>query len=165
MEETSSIIKQATKRSLVIMDELGRGTSTFDGYSIAHAVLKYLTKQIRCLTLFSTHYHMLLDDFRHKKNMDLYHMAFKQNDPNRNDSITFLYKFVKGECPHSFGLNVARMAGLPQSVLKVAASRAASFREAMSHADCTRRGIIGQSHSSNDSTPAKELAATLNELQ
>ena len=124
MEETSNIIKQATGHSLVILDELGRGTSTFDGYSIAHAVLKYLIKQIKCLTLFSTHYHMLLDDFRGKKNVDLYHMAFKQHDPNRQDHITFLYKFVKGECPTSFGLNVARMAGLPKQVLLLAAQKA-----------------------------------------
>ena len=60
---------------------------------------------------------MLLDDFRNKKNVDLYHMAFKQHDPSKNDHITFLYKFVRGECPLSFGLNVARMAGLPKRVL------------------------------------------------
>jgi DNA mismatch repair protein MSH6 len=64
MEETHNLLKQATKRSLAIVDELGRGTSTFDGYAIAHAVLRYLVKRIKCLTLFSTHYHMLLEDFR-----------------------------------------------------------------------------------------------------
>ena len=61
---------------------------------------------------------MLLDDFRNKKSVELYHMAFRQDDKSKNDHITFLYKFVKGECPHSFGLNVARMAGLPQHVLE-----------------------------------------------
>ena len=127
MEECSNIIKHATKNSLVIIDELGRGTSTFDGYSIAHAVLKYLIKKIFCLTLFSTHYHMLLDDFRERKQVELYHMAFKQHDPLKNDHITFLYKFVKGECPNSFGLNVARMAGLPTSVLRKAQRKAITF--------------------------------------
>lgn len=97
MEETANIIKCATKRSLCIVDELGRGTSTFDGYSIAHAVLKYLVRRIKCLTLFSTHYHMLLDDFRNTKHVDLYHMACRQ-EPD-DDRITFLYKFIKGECP------------------------------------------------------------------
>ena len=77
MEETGNIIKMASKRSLCIVDELGRGTSTFDGYSIAHAVLKYLVRRIKCMTLFSTHYHMLLDDFRYTKHVDLYHMACK----------------------------------------------------------------------------------------
>ena len=119
MEETANIIKCASKRSLCIIDELGRGTSTFDGYSIAHAVLKYLVRRIKCLTLFSTHYHMLLDDFRGGKSVDLYHMACKQDA--ETDTITFLYKFIKGECPQSFGLNVARMAGLPDEVVASAA--------------------------------------------
>ena len=158
MEETSSIIKQATRHSLVIIDELGRGTSTFDGYSIAHAVLKYLIKQIRCLTLFSTHYHMLLDDFRNRKSVDLYHMAFKNNDPKRTDKITFLYRFVKGECPNSFGLNVARMAGLPKCVLEKAMVKALSFKESLSHAEYTRKGIFGESNeqSSKESSPGKD---------
>ena len=64
MEETRNILSQATFKSLAILDELGRGTSTFDGYSIAHAVLNYITNNIKCRCLFSTHYHMLLDDFR-----------------------------------------------------------------------------------------------------
>ena len=64
MEETKSIVAQSTRRSLVIIDELGRGTSTFDGYSIANAVLSYLVRKIKCRSLFATHYHMLLDDFR-----------------------------------------------------------------------------------------------------
>ena len=64
MEETRNIIQFATFKSLAIVDELGRGTSTFDGYSIAHAVLKYIVYTLRCRSLFSTHYHMLLDEFR-----------------------------------------------------------------------------------------------------
>jgi DNA mismatch repair protein MSH6 len=114
MEETVNILKQATRNSLVIIDELGRGTSTFDGYSIAHAVLKYLVKHIKCMTLFSTHYHMLLNDFRNTKRVGCYHMASVQESKFK---VTFLYKFIKGECPQSFGLNVARMARLPESVI------------------------------------------------
>jgi DNA mismatch repair protein MSH6 len=64
MEETKNILRFATNRSLAIVDELGRGTSTFDGYAIAHAVLTYLVNKIQCRSLYSTHYHMLLDDFR-----------------------------------------------------------------------------------------------------
>ena len=64
MEETKNIIQFATNKSLAIVDELGRGTSTFDGYSIAHAVLKYLVSSLNCRSLFSTHYHMLLDEYR-----------------------------------------------------------------------------------------------------
>lgn len=64
MEETNSILKFATIRSLAILDELGRGTSTYDGYSIAHAVMTHLVTKVKCRTLFSTHYHMLLDQFK-----------------------------------------------------------------------------------------------------
>lgn len=64
MEETKTILKFATYKSLAIVDELGRGTSTFDGYSIANAVLKHLVTKIKCRSLYSTHYHMLLDDYR-----------------------------------------------------------------------------------------------------
>ena len=64
MEETKNILEKATFKSLAILDELGRGTSTFDGYSIANAVLSNLTRKIKCRTLFATHYHMLLDDYK-----------------------------------------------------------------------------------------------------
>jgi DNA mismatch repair protein MSH6 len=97
MEETKNIIRFATNRSLAIVDELGRGTSTFDGYSIAHAVLKYLVNEIKCLSLFSTHYHMLLDEFRDVPSIKLYHMACKANEAK--DEVMFLYKFQPGECP------------------------------------------------------------------
>ncbi len=91
MEETKNIIEFATQRSLAIVDELGRGTSTFDGYSIAHAVLKYLVNRLKCRSLFSTHYHMLLDEFRHYDGVKLYHMACRANEAK--DEVVFLYKF------------------------------------------------------------------------
>jgi len=98
MEETKNILHQGTKRSLAILDELGRGTSTFDGYSIANAVLSYLTREIKCRSLFATHYHMLLDDYRDCPGVSSYHMACK-NEESSTDKIKFLYKFRKGECP------------------------------------------------------------------
>lgn len=64
MEETGDIVKEATEESIVLVDELGRGTSTFDGLSIAYGVLRYLVDNIKCLTLFSTHYHILVDEFK-----------------------------------------------------------------------------------------------------
>lgn len=111
MEETNSILKCASPHSLAIVDELGRGTSTFDGLSIAHAVLNHICQKTRCMSLFSTHYHMLLDQFRNTRGVKNYHMAFKASDDT--DRIVFLYKFIEGDCPKSFGLNVAKMAGLP----------------------------------------------------
>ena len=125
MEETNSILKCATPSSLAIVDELGRGTSTFDGLSIAHAVLKYICKQTRCMSLFSTHYHMLLDQFRDTAGVRNYHMAFKASE--ETDRIVFLYKFIEGDCPKSFGLNVAKMAGLPTKVLDLARAQSIAF--------------------------------------
>jgi DNA mismatch repair protein MSH6 len=90
LEETKTIIEQATKNSLVIMDELGRGTSTFDGYSIAHSVLTYLSTKVRCRTLFTTHYHMLLEDFKGMSEVvGIYHMKSCYED--KSDRVKFLY--------------------------------------------------------------------------
>ena len=125
MEETKNVLKFATSRSLAILDELGRGTSTFDGYAIANAVMQYLVRNLNCLTLFSTHYHMLLDEFRNFPGVQTYHMSYRANEAG--DHVIFLYKFVKGECPMSFGLNVARMAGLPPKVLQLAKSKSVAF--------------------------------------
>jgi len=125
MEETRNVLRFATHRSLAILDELGRGTSTFDGYSIAHAVMKFLVNHLKCRTLFSTHYHMLLDEFKTCPGVQNYHMAYKANESG--DQVVFLYKFIKGECPKSFGLNVARMAGIPQNVLERAKEKSEAF--------------------------------------
>lgn len=125
MEETKNLLKCATPRSLAILDELGRGTSTFDGYSIANAVMQYLVRQLNCMTLFSTHYHMLLDEFREFPGVKTFHMAYNANEAG--DHVIFLYKFIQGECPASFGINVARMAGLPQRVLNIASQKSILF--------------------------------------
>jgi len=117
MEETRNILTFGTKRSLAIIDELGRGTSTFDGYSLANAVLRYLVINVKCRSLFATHYHMLLDDFRDCKGVSSYHMKCR-GDPRHKEKIHFLYKLVKGECPKSFGMNVAMMSGLDKKIVE-----------------------------------------------
>jgi DNA mismatch repair protein MSH6 len=75
LEETKAICELATPNSLVIMDELGRGTSTFDGYSIAHSVLSFLANKVKCRTMFTTHYHMLVEDYRNNPQVSLFKMA------------------------------------------------------------------------------------------
>lgn len=105
---------------MAIIDELGRGTSTFDGYSIANSVLRYLIRNIRCRTLFATHYHMLLDDFRGVSGIASYHMSCKINSDHR-EKIQLLYKFCKGECPKSFGMNVAIKSGIDLKLVDYAA--------------------------------------------
>ena len=114
MKEVSYILKHATSRSLLILDEIGRGTSTFDGMSIARAVIEYCLKHIHALTLFATHYHELIamaDDSEKIKN---YTVAVKE----RGKNITFLRRIIPGGADRSYGLHVARLAGLPESLLK-----------------------------------------------
>ncbi|CAG8613818.1 1745_t:CDS:2, partial [Scutellospora calospora] len=127
LSETSKIIHDATPRSMVILDELGRGTSTFDGYAIAYSVLYYLTTHIGCLGLFSTHYGMLTQEFAKNPNIALKHMSCHVDQDRRE--VTFLYKLVPGVCPKSYGMNVANMAGVPRQIVDRAEVVAAKFEQ------------------------------------
>lgn len=110
MNEVAQILKYATKDSLVILDEIGRGTSTFDGMSIARAVIEHIEKKIHAMTLFATHYHELTDLENDKiKN---YCIAVKE----KGGDITFLRRIIQGAADKSYGIHVARLAGLPASV-------------------------------------------------
>lgn len=125
--ETSNILRNATKHSLVILDELGRGTSTFDGYAIAYSVIRYLAEKIKCRTLFSTHYYMLTEELLSHPNIDMFHM--KCVIDNSISEVIFLYKFVKGVCQKSYGLNVARMAGISQDIVESAEESANNLEQ------------------------------------
>ncbi len=116
MEETANILNNANEQSLVIMDEIGRGTSTFDGLSIAWAVAEYLhdLNQKGVKTLFATHYHELTDLAQKKHRIKNYNIAVKE----WNDEIIFLRKLVEGGTNRSYGIQVARLAGLPEHVIK-----------------------------------------------
>ncbi len=116
MNEVSAILKNATPRSLIILDEIGRGTSTYDGMSIARAVLEYVTKKktLGAKTLFATHYHELTAMEGMLDGINNYSIAVKK----RGDDITFLRRIVHGGADQSFGIEVAKLAGLPQSVIK-----------------------------------------------
>ncbi|RUS83473.1 hypothetical protein EGW08_008789 [Elysia chlorotica] len=130
LSETSSILQHATKHSLVLMDELGRGTATYDGTAIACAVVKELSQTIGCRSLFSTHYHSLVGEFGHDRNVRLGHMACmveNENEDSSQETITFLYKFVKGACPKSYGFNAARLADMPEKVIQSAVQKSKEF--------------------------------------
>jgi DNA mismatch repair protein MutS len=116
MEETANILNSATEKSLVIMDEIGRGTSTFDGLSIAWAVAEYLhdLKGRGVKTLFATHYHELTELAQTKSRVKNFNIAVKE----WNDEIIFLRKLVEGGTNRSYGIQVARLAGLPDPVIK-----------------------------------------------
>ncbi|XP_062979937.1 DNA mismatch repair protein Msh6 isoform X2 [Elgaria multicarinata webbii] len=130
LSETSSILQHATEYSLVLMDELGRGTATFDGTAIASAVVKELSESIKCRTMFSTHYHSLVEDFSHSPSVQLGHMACmvenESEDPSQ-ETITFLYKFIQGACPKSYGFNAARLANIPEEVIQKGHKKAREF--------------------------------------
>jgi DNA mismatch repair protein MutS len=114
MNETANILNHATSRSLVILDEIGRGTSTFDGLSIAWSVAEYLNSTLRARTLFATHYHELTELARLLPATKNYNVAVRE----WGDHIVFLRKIVPGGTDKSYGIQVARLAGLPAPVLK-----------------------------------------------
>ncbi|MDE7124630.1 MAG: DNA mismatch repair protein MutS, partial [Eubacterium sp.] len=116
MNEVSTILKNATSNSLVILDEIGRGTSTFDGMSIARAVLEFVCKKktLGAKALFATHYHELTAMEGMLDGVKNYSIAVKK----RGDDITFLRRIVKGGADESFGIEVAKLAGVPDSVVK-----------------------------------------------
>lgn len=117
MSEVSEILKNATEKSLVILDEIGRGTSTFDGMSIAKAVVEYIhSKQnnLGCKTLFATHYHELTEMESQIHGVVNYNIAVKK----RGDDITFLRKIVRGGADDSYGIQVAKLAGVPDAVIE-----------------------------------------------
>ncbi len=113
MSETAEIIRHATKDSLIILDEIGRGTSTYDGLSIAWSLVEYFVNHTKALTLFSTHYHELIDlvnTLPSAKNLTV-------KTINENGSVQFLYKLIEEGATQSFGIHVAKLAGLPNEIL------------------------------------------------
>ncbi len=113
MVETANILHNATNRSFIILDEIGRGTSTFDGISIAWATVEYLHERIGARTLFATHYHELIELEELKDRVENYSMEIKEH----RGEIIFLRKVKKGGSSHSYGIEVARLAGLPGEVI------------------------------------------------
>ena len=114
MNETANIVNNATERSLVILDEIGRGTSTFDGLSIAWSVAEFLHDKIKGRTLFATHYHELTKLAEDRKGVGNFNVAVRE----WNEQIIFLRKIVPGGADKSYGIQVARLAGLPKEILE-----------------------------------------------
>jgi len=114
MTETARILNTATERSLVILDEIGRGTSTYDGISLAWAVVEYLHEHVACRTLFATHYHELTDLEQSLDRVKNLNVAVRE----WQDEVVFLYKIVDGAADKSYGIHVARLAGVPRPVVE-----------------------------------------------
>src|SRR5436190_14781282 len=113
MNETSNIVNNATERSLIILDEIGRGTSTFDGLSIAWSVAEFLHDKIKARTLFATHYHELTKLAAERKGVANFNVAVRE----WNEQIIFLRKIIPGGADKSYGIHVARLAGIPKEIL------------------------------------------------
>ena len=131
MNEVANILRNATSKSLLILDEIGRGTSTFDGLSIAWAVIEYISnsKLLGAKTLFATHYHELTELEGKISNVNNYCIAVKE----KGDDIVFLRKIVKGGADKSYGIQVAKLAGVPDPVI----NRAKEIVEELVTADIT----------------------------
>jgi len=132
MIETANILNTATERSLIVLDEIGRGTSTFDGISIAWSVAEHMHDHIRAKTLFATHYHELTElanKLEHVKNLNV---AVRE----WNGKVVFLYRIVDGGADHSYGIQVAKLAGLPASVITRA-------REILEHLETGNQAAVG----------------------
>ena len=139
MTETARILNLATERSLVVLDEIGRGTSTYDGISLAWAVVEHLHDRIGCRTLFATHYHELTDLEKSLPRVRNYNVAVREWQEN----VVFLHKIVPGAADKSYGIHVARLAGVPKTVIERA--KDILVRLEQEHLDAAGREKIARS--------------------
>jgi DNA mismatch repair protein MutS len=138
MTETARILNMATSRSLVILDEIGRGTSTYDGLSLAWAVVECLHERVGCRTLFATHYHELTSLASSLSSLKNYNVAVRE----WQDDVVFLHKIIEGAADKSYGIHVARLAGVPADVIERAKEILAQLEhqdlDALGHAKIAR---------------------------
>lgn len=149
MNETASILNNISNRSLILLDEIGRGTSTYDGISIARSITEYLHDHplYKAKVLFATHYHELNDIAKNRQRVKNFHVATKET----GKQVHFLRKIVEGGSEHSFGIHVARMAGMPELVIK--------------RAEDILKQLEKKSVSDNESTKVKDVKSKQNDMQ
>lgn len=163
LNEANTILRGATQHSLVLIDELGRGTSTHDGTAIAFAVLKDIAENLQCRTFFSTHYHTLCKAVDGVKNIMTAHMACVVDNENEADptleSVTFLYKLTNGVCPKSYGFFAAKISGIKADVVRTAfaASKQIDARSKLAARLAAIRAVV----SSRDADELAKMIAAL----
>ena len=166
MQETNHILANATKDSFVIIDELGRGTSTYDGFGIAYAIAEHIAKEMHCFTMLSTHYHeMTYLSENLPKGATLVQNVYMSASCSDND-IHFPYKLLPGAVLKSFGLHVAKMSGFPEKVLETAEEKASVMEMAMNRHAWENASLKGDAstESSEDACPVVLLASYLQDL-
>jgi len=156
MIEASNAIKNATENSLILFDELGRGTATFDGMSLAQAILEYIHDKIGAKTLFSTHYHELTDLEKDLKKLKNKHVSAEEDEGN----IIFLHKVKDGSVDKSYGINVAKLAGLPDEVI----NRADSILKVYENKEKKRDIIVQTTLPLNFEEPKDELKEKIKKI-
>jgi DNA mismatch repair protein MutS len=149
MSETANILNNATPRSLIILDEIGRGTSTFDGLSLAWSIVEYLHNQVGAKTLFATHYHELTELGARLPRLRNFNVAVRE----WHDQIVFLRKIVPGGTDKSYGIQVARLAGVPKTVLE----RAREILRNLEESELTPEGNVRQTARQRDREKLKKL--------
>lgn len=152
MSETANILNNATERSLVILDEIGRGTSTFDGLSLAWSIVEHLHNQVGAKTLFATHYHELTELTGKLKRLRNFNVAVRE----WNDQIVFLHKIVEGGTDKSYGIQVARLAGVPKEVI----DRAKVILRNLEDSELTPEGNVRRSRKQEDRDKLKQIEAS-----
>lgn len=161
MSEVAYILKNATKNSLIVLDEIGRGTSTYDGLSIAWAVCEYITEKIKAKTLFATHYHELTKLEGILKGVKNYSVAVKK----RGDDITFLRRIVEGGTDDSYGVEVAKLAGVPRAVIKKAHGILEELEKGETHSPKAETSVTEEKTQMGfGSVIAEEIASDLKKL-
>jgi DNA mismatch repair protein MutS len=150
MSETANILNNATPRSLIILDEIGRGTSTFDGLSLAWSIVEYLHSIVGAKTLFATHYHELTELAQRLPRIKNYNVAVRE----WHDAIVFLRKIVEGGTDKSYGIQVARLAGVPKEVLE----RAKQILVNLEESELTPEGNVRQPRRQQERDKLKQLA-------
>ena len=161
MTETARILNTASRRSLVILDEIGRGTSTYDGISLAWAIVEHLNETLHCRTLFATHYHELTDLAHSLSRVKNLNVAVRE----WQDEVVFLHKIVDGAADKSYGIHVARLAGVPRGVVERAKDILAQLED--EHLDATGHAKIAlpeaheSSSKSSSSSQPQEIQLTL----
>ncbi len=152
MNETANILNNATNRSLLVLDEIGRGTSTFDGLSIAWAVAEHIHDKISARTLFATHYHELTQLTQSLNGLKNFNVAVRE----WNDQVVFLHKIIEGACDKSYGIAVGRLAGLPEAVI---------FRAREVLADLEKYSESAQSELAKTHAPANQIRPQVSTVQ